>query len=272
MGSRGGLRLPRTRMTEAMKLKVLGCSGGIGGAQPRTTSFLLDDDILIDCGTGVGDLTLDELARIDHVFLTHAHLDHIAALPLMIDSVGELRQAPVQVHATPETIRILHSHIFNWLVWPDFSAIPDHHQPFMRFQPLHVGERRDLGGRGITALPARHTVPAVAYRLDSGGGQLVFSGDTAYCPELIAAINDCQQLRHLILETAFAEEQHGLAVASRHLCPSMARAVLDEIHGSPAIHISHLKPGAGQRIIDQLEACAPGRRMRALGRGDILEF
>ncbi len=116
-------------MTEAMKLKVLGCSGGIGGAQPRTTSFLLDDDILIDCGTGVGDLTLDELARIDHVFLTHAHLDHIAALPLMIDSVGELRQAPVQVHATPETIRILHSHIFNWLVWPDFSAIPDHHQP-----------------------------------------------------------------------------------------------------------------------------------------------
>jgi len=130
-------------MTEAMKLKVLGCSGGIGGAQPRTTSFLLDDDILIDCGTGVGDLTLDELARIDHVFLTHAHLDHIAALPLMIDSVGELRQAPVQVHATPETIRILHSHIFNWLVWPDFSAIPDHHQPFMRFQPIHVGERRN---------------------------------------------------------------------------------------------------------------------------------
>jgi len=136
-------------MTEAMKLKVLGCSGGIGGAQPRTTSFLLDDDILIDCGTGVGDLTLDELARIDHVFLTHAHLDHIAALPLMIDSVGELRQAPVQVHATPETIRILHSHIFNWLVWPDFSAIPDHHQPFMRFHPIHVGERRDCGGPAI---------------------------------------------------------------------------------------------------------------------------
>ncbi|HMX14921.1 MAG TPA: 3',5'-cyclic-nucleotide phosphodiesterase, partial [Thauera aminoaromatica] len=118
----------------------------------------------------------------------------------------------------------------------------------------------------------RHTVPAVAYRLDSAHGQLVFSGDTAYCPELIEAINDCPQLRHLILETAFAEEQHGLAVASRHLCPSMARAVLDEIRGTPEIHISHLKPGVGQRIIDQLGACAPGRPLRALGRGDLLEF
>ena len=43
-----------------MQLKVLGCSGGIGGSL-RTTSCLLDHDILIDAGTGVGDLTLAEL-------------------------------------------------------------------------------------------------------------------------------------------------------------------------------------------------------------------
>ena len=90
-----------------MKLKVLGCSGGLGGAQGRTTAFLADDDILIDGGTGVGDLELDELVRIDHVFITHAHLDHIAAIPLLIDSVGELRNAPITVHASPETLRIL---------------------------------------------------------------------------------------------------------------------------------------------------------------------
>lgn len=260
------------RVVEVMKLKVLGCSGGIGGSQSRTTSFLVDHDILIDCGTGVGDLSLEVLKGIDHVFLTHAHLDHIAALPLMIDSVGEMRAGPVIVHATPETIRILHSHIFNWLIWPDFSAIPDHANPFMRFQPINVGESVDLGGRRITALPARHTVPAVAYRLESGLGQLVFSGDTGYCPELVAAINACPELRHLILETAFAEDQHGLAVASRHLCPSMSRTMLDELNGAPAVHISHLKPGVSERIMEQLQAAGSALSVRRLEQGDVLEF
>lgn len=264
--------LPVMRVEKAMKLKVLGCSGGIGGSQSRTTAFLVDEDILIDCGTGVGDLSLDVLRRVDHVFLTHAHLDHIAALPLLIDSVGELRSTPILVHATPETLRILHSHVFNWLIWPDFSAIPDHHQPFMRFQPMKVGECVELDGRRITALPARHTVPAVAYCLDSGEGQLVFSGDTAYCPELIAAINDQRALRHLILETAFAEEQHGLALASRHLCPSMSLAVLEEVRGTPVVHISHLKPGGSLRIMEELRAGAPRLSVRRLEQGEVLEF
>ena len=39
-----------------MRLRVLGCSGGIGGRHLRTTSFLVDNDVLIDAGTGVGEL------------------------------------------------------------------------------------------------------------------------------------------------------------------------------------------------------------------------
>ena len=64
-----------------MKVRVLGCSGAIA-KDCRTTSFLIDNDVLIDAGTGVGDLTLDEMRQIDQVFLTHSHLDHVAALPL----------------------------------------------------------------------------------------------------------------------------------------------------------------------------------------------
>ena len=60
----------------ASTIRVLGCSGSIA-AGSRTTSFLLDDDVLIDAGTGVGDLTLDELARIDHILISHSHLDHV---------------------------------------------------------------------------------------------------------------------------------------------------------------------------------------------------
>ena len=255
-----------------MKLKVLGCSGGIGGAQSRTTSFVVDHDILIDCGTGVGDLALDALVRIDHVFLTHAHLDHIAALPLLIDSVGQARQQPVVVYGTPETIRILRSHIFNWLVWPDFSAIPHHLTPFMSFQVIKSGESIRLGERVITALPARHTVPAVGYAIDSGSGQLAFSGDTGYCAELISAINALPALRHLILEAAFPEEQQGLARLSRHLSPSMALSVLDEIRGNPLVHITHLKPVVEERIMSQLQGGGRELRLRRLAQGDILEF
>ncbi|HSV45465.1 MAG TPA: MBL fold metallo-hydrolase, partial [Ramlibacter sp.] len=86
-----------------MKVRVLGCSGAIS-KDCRTTSFLLDQDVLVDAGTGVGDLTLQEMKGISHVLLTHSHLDHVAALPLMIDAIASQLVRPVQVHALPGTI------------------------------------------------------------------------------------------------------------------------------------------------------------------------
>jgi ribonuclease BN (tRNA processing enzyme) len=53
-----------------MKVRVLGCSGAIA-KECRTTSFLIDEDVLIDAGTGVGDLSLAEMRKVDHVYLTH---------------------------------------------------------------------------------------------------------------------------------------------------------------------------------------------------------
>ena len=255
-----------------MKFKVLGCSGGIGGKDDRTTAFLVDDDILIDCGTGVGSLALDDLARIDHVFLTHAHLDHIASLPLLVDSVGEARGVPLTVYAAEETIRILRTHIFNWLIWPDFTAIPNCIRPYLRFQTIRVGEPVDLDGRRITPHVAYHTVSAVSYCLDSGQGQLFFTGDTMYSEELVAAINSQAELRHLLIESAFCDEQHNLALASGHLCPSLLAAVLDEIDVMPDIHICHLKPGAENRVIEQIRERVGHLSLSKLSQGVVLEF
>lgn len=150
----------------------------------RTTSLLVDNDILIDAGTGVGDLAIAELAQIDHVFITHSHLDHLACMPFMIDTVGDMRNRPLTVHATEATLEIIRAHIFNWAIWPDFSVIPTPEKPFMRFSTIRVGEAIDLDGRKIVPLPANHTVPAVGYQVDSGQGSLVFTGDTGPCPEL----------------------------------------------------------------------------------------
>ncbi|NBR27754.1 MAG: 3',5'-cyclic-nucleotide phosphodiesterase, partial [Betaproteobacteria bacterium] len=151
-----------------MRLRVLGCAGSIGGFHNRTTSFLLDDDVLVDAGTGVGDLSLAELTLIDHIFITHSHLDHINSIAFMVDSVGALRPKPVTIHALGATITALKKYIFNWEIWPDFTVIPNADQPFMRYEEVSVGEVIDLGGRKITVLPAVHTVPAVGYQFDSG--------------------------------------------------------------------------------------------------------
>ena len=161
-----------------MRLKVLGCSGGIGGRHMRTTSFLVDGDVLLDAGTGVGDLSLAELSLVDHIFVTHSHLDHVSSIAFIADTVGGMRAKPILVHATPETIAILKRHIFNWEIWPDFTQIPSPEAPFMRYEEITLGRTVTLAGRAITPLPAIHTVPAVGYLLDSGSGSLVFTGDT----------------------------------------------------------------------------------------------
>src|SRR5205085_8090338 len=93
----------RTLAAESMRIKVLGCSGGVGPGL-RTTSLLIDDEILIDAGTGVGELSLAQMRRIGNIFLTHSHLDHVCGLAFMADNLFDLIDRPVQVHATPETL------------------------------------------------------------------------------------------------------------------------------------------------------------------------
>lgn len=238
-----------------MRFRVLGCSGGIGG-NLRTTSFLIDHDILIDAGTGVSELSLIELSEIDHVFITHSHMDHICSLPLLLDSVGCMRDRPLVVHATTETIEILKRHIFNWLIWPDFSVIPNADQPFMRFQVITLGEVTDLQGRMITAIPANHTVPAVGYHIDSGEGSLVFSGDTYINDSLWQVVNRIDNLRYLIIETAFSNGEKELAFLSRHLCPDLLAEELAKFKGNARIFITHLKPDEVELIMCEIESCA----------------
>ncbi len=255
-----------------MKVRVLGCSGGIGGHKLRTTSMLVDHDVLIDAGTGVGDLPLDALAAIDHVFVTHSHLDHIAALPLMIDSVADMRERPVTVHACQATLTILKQHIFNWAIWPDFSEIKVRRRPLMQYRAIEVGQTLSLGARAFTALPARHTVPALGFHLDSGQGSLVFTGDTAGSDELWPIVNAIGNLRYLIIETAFPDRERSLAEVSKHLCPSLLVAELAKLERLPEIFITHLKPGQIEQIMGEITRCAARFNPQMLHNDQVFEF
>jgi len=255
-----------------MRLRVLGCSGGIGGRHLRTTSFLVDHDVLIDAGSGVGDLSLAELTQIDHIFVTHSHLDHVTSIPFLVDTVGAMRARPLIVHATGATIQILKNHLLNWSIWPDFTEIPTPEAPFMRYEEIEVGRSVTIDGREFTVLPAIHAVPAVGYHLDSGQGSLVFSGDTGPNDELWKIVNRISNLKFLIIETAFSNKERHLAEISRHLCPSMLAEELAKFERHAEIWITHLKPGEIELIMDEVEACAGSLRPRMLQGGQLFEF
>lgn len=254
-----------------MKLKILGCSGGIGGGL-RTTSMLLDRDILIDAGTGVGDLSIPELTAIDHVFVTHSHMDHVTSIPFLADTVGGMRAKPITVHATRETLTILRDHLFNWKLWPDFSQIPDAKNPVLHYEVIEIGVPVRLGGRAITALPANHVVPAVGFQLDSGKASLAFTGDTTTNDAFWPHVNRIPNLRYLIIETALSDRERELAVASKHLCPSLLADELAKLKGSPEIYITHLKPREAELIMEEIASRVGERRPQMLRHGQIFEL
>lgn len=254
-----------------MKLTILGCSGGIGSGR-HTTCFKVDDDILIDAGSGITTLSLEQLRAIDHVFVTHAHLDHVLGLPLLLDAVGDQRSAPLVVHALPDVLEVLSTHLFNWQLWPDFRQIPSAAQPWLRFEALPLGASLTLAGRTFTPLPAHHVVPACGFDVRTPRGNLAFSGDSTHCPAFVEALNALPELRHLIIETSFENALAELAQVSRHHWPASLAQVLQTLRVRPEVWITHLKPGNEAAILDELHAATPGWPLAALQPGQVIEL
>jgi ribonuclease BN (tRNA processing enzyme) len=254
-----------------MKVRMLGCSGGIG-AGLRTTSILVDDDILIDTGTGVGELTLKELRAVRHVFMTHSHLDHSGGLPLLIDTIFEVLSDPLTVYGRSETVEALKNHIFNWVLWPDFSVLPNAAKPCMRYDVMALGSTRTVGARTVRIVEVNHTVPGAGYIIESGGKVFAFSGDTAANDAFWTALNALPRVDVLVVETAFANANEELAWLSRHYCPKTLAIDLAKLKHDPQIWITHLKPGAEDAIFHEIEQAIPGRRLHRLRGGELFDL
>lgn len=259
-----------------MQIRVLGCSGSIA-AGSRTTSFLLDDDVLIDAGTGVGDLTLAELSRIDHIFISHSHLDHVLAIGLLADSVTRRRFAaqrpPIQLHALPATIDALRAHIFNGVIWPDFTRLPLPDHPVLEFRAFGVGQVLELGTRHIEVLAAQHTVPAVGFAVTNAaapaGGAWVFTGDTGPNPALWERLAR-MSIGTLVIETAFRDEEHGLARISQHLCPATLASELSRLKTPTRVLITHIKPGEVDAVMSEIAAQPSAHQVSAMSSGQLI--
>ena len=254
-----------------MHIRVLGCSGSIA-AGCRTTAFLLDDDVLIDAGTGVGDLTLDELARIDHILLSHSHLDHVLGVPLLADSVMRRRagRPPITVHALPATLAALRAHVFNGTIWPDFTRLPSAEAPILALQPFATGDQLQLGRHQIEVLPALHTVPAVGFAVLGASRCWVFTGDTAPNPALWQRLR-ALPVASLVIETAFRNDEFQLAHVSRHLHPAALGQELQHLAQGVEVFITHIKPGELDAVMSEISALDHRHAVQALAAGQRMQ-
>ena len=113
---------------------------------------------------------------------------------------------PLRLHALPDTIAALQQHIFNDVIWPDFSRIPSQTVPLCATSPadgaVPAGGRHRY--RGSAGPPYR---AAVGYAARGETGWWVFSGDTGgNCPEFWQRVNRLP-LAALVIETAFSNRE-----------------------------------------------------------------
>lgn len=233
-----------------MKLRVLGCSGGIGKGL-STTAYLLDEYILLDGGTGVGELTLDEMRAIRHVVLTHAHLDHVTGFALMLASIYDSFQETIQVYAPQAVIDALKNSLFNWQVWPDFSLLPTQDKPIIKFQSLNEATVFDIDNYSFEALPLSHTVESYAYLVQQTDRHFCFFGDTGPTEAVWQRLNETQINYPIIVEVSYTNDNTQLASDSGHYTAELLANDLQKLNYKPDIYVQHLKPGIEDKVINE---------------------
>lgn len=255
-----------------MQIKILGCSGGVGPGL-RTTTLLVDGEILVDAGTGVGDLSLAQMRKIGRVFLSHSHLDHVCGLAFMADNLFDEIQRPIQVMSTSDTLRILRRHLFNWKLWPDFSRLPDKESPVLSFRSIRRGRRLKLGDdRFIQPFNVSHTVPTVGYVLSTREQVFVYTGDTGSSDEMWNFLNALDRIDYLMIDVAFPDEEQALGEISRHYTPKVLGSELSRLRHRPELLLTHHKPGSLDVLAEQCDASLGEFRHRHLKRGDVFDL
>jgi cAMP phosphodiesterase len=254
-----------------MKIKVVGAYGASLNGYHLTT-FLLNNNIALDAGS-LNIIGLEEQLNIDHIFITHAHLDHIAGIAFFIDNIFSLTNKTISLHALPEVIESIKNHLFNHDVWVDFTKLPEKNAPRIQFLPLNYFESIKLGNLEIIPLPTEHIVPSSGFLIKENDKFFLYTGDMIRAPQMWEYINKLPNLNAVIIEVSFPNRLKKVAIDSMHLCPSLLRQELKKLrHKEASIYIYHIKPMFIDDIVQDLFPEKVDLDLKLLYEDEIIEI
>ncbi|HMS41885.1 MAG TPA: 3',5'-cyclic-nucleotide phosphodiesterase [Pyrinomonadaceae bacterium] len=245
-----------------------------GQASPRQhlACFVIDDLVAIDAGSLAMSTTSNQKKQIRDVILTHAHLDHIAGLPLYIDDLFATIRRPIQVYATEEIIKTLEKNIFNWSVYPRFSQLKNDFGKVMQYREFEAGEKFKVKHLSIKAVKVNHNVPCFGLIISDDTTKVAFTSDTARMDEFWKVINKEKKLSAILVECAFPNELDELADVSYHLTPKTLKRELAKIKNQNCpIYVVNIKPMYREQIVKQIEELDL-ENLRILEVGKIYEW
>ena len=247
--------------------------GAYGGSSPwhRQTSFLLDGTVTLDAGALTQSLTLEEQARIRSIIITHSHLDHVAALPFLVENVFSRTNGAIEVVATQEVAALLQDHPFNDAIWPDFTRIPNHLLPAVTFRVIEAGVPFRVDGLTAMAVPVSHVVPTFGYLVWNDDACVVFSSDTGPTEALWAEARRRADLKAIFVECSFPDAMAEIADVSKHLTPATLQAEMRKFPAGVPVNLYHMKPPTLPQLKADVAALSDPR-IRLLDDGDELEF
>jgi ribonuclease BN (tRNA processing enzyme) len=242
-------------------MKVMLVPSALGVGEPKTgpqlqylTTLLVNDNVAVDAGSLGLFGTPAEQARVRHVFLTHAHMDHVGSLPIYLENVSDDSTECPTVHAPQSVLDVIHTDVLNDRLFPDFVRLSNDGPPLVRLEPLVPGRPVRVAGLSVTAVEVDHVVPTVAYLIDDGKSAFTFVTDTSPTEAIWKLANQCPRLKAVFLEVTFPDNEAWLAEVAKHLTPKLFAGEVRKLRAGVRVYAVHLKARCRDQMLGEIAA------------------
>lgn len=241
-----------------MRVQIIGGQGGVTPSS-RATSYLIDGVLLIDAGSVASGVSIEEQKAIEHILISHSHLDHISDLAFLADNCFGLKDRPFEIYCHQKVRENIMTHLLNDEIWPDFTKLPDSKNPTLRFHNITPEKVFHLGAYTIRSVGVNHQGQAQGFIIEKEGKSLVFTQDTGPTDRIWELAHECEELLGIFTEVSFPNHMEKVALASQHHTPQTMQVELQKMPPKVPVHLGHLKPGFQKLLIDEINALGQER-------------